>query len=152
VTFDGPLRVGQFSAAIVVASTNGLLQGWIDFNSNSNWSDAGEQIFTNRLLAPGTNRLSFQVPVNAAPRNTFARFRFSSARDLTFAGPAPDGEVEDYLVAIQAAVDLKLTMTGVPDPVPIASNLTYTITISNRGPSTASGVTLTDFLPSRVAL
>ena len=150
VTFAGPLRVGQAATAVVVASTNGLLQGWIDFNANTNWSDAGEQVFTNRVLLPGTNQLTFLVPANATAGLTFARFRFSTDVGLPFLGPASNGEVEDYALNIQPAIDLGLTMTASPDPVLLGSNITYAIAITNRGPSVASGVTLTDLLPNRV--
>ena len=49
----------QFASITVVASTNGLLDAWIDFNANGSWADAGDQIFTNLPLAAGTNLLNF---------------------------------------------------------------------------------------------
>ena len=76
----------------------------MDFNTNGAWSEAGEQIFTNAPLAAGTNTLNFPVPsIASATTGTWARFRFSSATNLSFTGEAPDGEVEDYQVAILAA-------------------------------------------------
>ncbi|HEX5446773.1 MAG TPA: hypothetical protein VFW87_23345, partial [Pirellulales bacterium] len=47
---------------------------------------------------------------------------------------------------------LSLSATGLPDPVAIGGNLTYTITVDNGGGAEADGVTLTDPLPSGVAL
>ena len=38
--------------------------------------------------------------------------------------------------------------TTVPGPATVGSSVTYTVTISNLGPSTATGVTLTDTLPA----
>jgi uncharacterized repeat protein (TIGR01451 family) len=46
--------------------------------------------------------------------------------------------------------DVSLTKTDSPDPVTVGSNLTYTITVRNGGPSTATGVTMTDALPAGV--
>lgn len=46
--------------------------------------------------------------------------------------------------------DLSLTKSGAPDPVPPGATLTYTLTVANNGPDTATGVTLTDILPSSV--
>jgi len=84
-----------------VAAAAGYLNAWIDFNTNGTWSDAGEQVFTNVALTAGTNTLAFNVPATAAATaNTWARFRFSSATNLSFTGEAPDGEVEDYQLAI----------------------------------------------------
>lgn len=46
--------------------------------------------------------------------------------------------------------DLAVTKVDSPDPVAVGSNLTYTITVTNNGPATATGVTLTDTLPANV--
>src|SRR5258706_6435640 len=46
--------------------------------------------------------------------------------------------------------DLSITKTDSPDPVTVGTNLTYTITVANAGPSGASGVTVTDPLPPGV--
>jgi uncharacterized repeat protein (TIGR01451 family) len=47
--------------------------------------------------------------------------------------------------------DVGLTASA-PSTVLPGSNLTYSISIFNRGPSTATGATLTDVLPGRVSL
>ena len=49
-----------------------------------------------------------------------------------------------------ATADLAVTTTDSPDPVVEGAELTYTVTISNLGPESASGVTLTDELSSQV--
>lgn len=43
-----------------------------------------------------------------------------------------------------ASVDLSIANSDTPDPVTAGSELTYTLSISNAGPNTATGVTLTD--------
>jgi uncharacterized repeat protein (TIGR01451 family) len=48
--------------------------------------------------------------------------------------------------------DLKITKSDSPDPVYIGAQLTYTIGVENLGPSPATGVTVTDNLPSGVDL
>ena len=101
VTFITASQAGQVTTVRVVASASGYLNAWLDGNTNGSWADAGDQIITNFALAGGTNTLNFTVPANAsATAGTWARFRFSSATNLTAVGEAPDGEVEDYLIAI----------------------------------------------------
>ncbi len=46
--------------------------------------------------------------------------------------------------------DISLTLTDSPDPVSIGGNLTYTITVANAGPATATGVRVTNTLPAGV--
>ncbi len=95
VVFTSALVGGQTATVDVTASGSGLLNAWIDFNADGDWADPGEQIFTDVALVAGVNSLNFAVPVTP-PDRTYARFRFSSLGGLSFDGPAPDGEVEDY--------------------------------------------------------
>jgi uncharacterized repeat protein (TIGR01451 family) len=53
---------------------------------------------------------------------------------------------------VSAAVNLVVTVTDSPDPVFVGGALTYTITLTNRGPSTATGVFLSDILAPGVTL
>jgi uncharacterized repeat protein (TIGR01451 family) len=52
---------------------------------------------------------------------------------------------------VSALADLSLTKTDSPDPVLAGGALTYTLTAHNNGPSGATGVTVTDNLPSGAA-
>ena len=50
---------------------------------------------------------------------------------------------------VDPAADLALTKTGAPSSV-VGSSLTYTLTVTNNGPSAAAGVTVSDTLPPNV--
>ena len=82
------------------------LDAWIDFNQDGDWGDPGEQIFASYNLGTtsGTRSLTFTVPQdtggNIVYGTTFARFRLSTAGGLLPTGPATDGEVEDYPLAV----------------------------------------------------
>jgi PKD repeat protein len=101
IVFTTALIKGQSADVTVTASDTGYLDAWMDFNADGDWADAGEQIFTSESLSAGSNGLTFDVPFSAQSGDTFARFRFSSAGGLSYDGLADDGEVEDYMVAIE---------------------------------------------------
>jgi hypothetical protein len=109
VVFTSPLSPGESATINVTASTQGYLNAWVDFNQDGSFGSIGtskasgsnsEQIFTDQLLTPGVNRLSFNVPQTAVKGVTFARFRFNTRGLFSYRGAAADGEVEDYQVAI----------------------------------------------------
>ncbi|HEC76017.1 MAG TPA: hypothetical protein ENI33_02015, partial [Thermoplasmatales archaeon] len=100
VIFTTPLIKGEQANVSINASTNGILNAWIDFNGDGDWDDVDEHVFTDVSLTGGENNLSFIVPSWASTGTTFARFRFSSVGGLSYNGSAPDGEVEDYKVEI----------------------------------------------------
>jgi uncharacterized repeat protein (TIGR01451 family) len=54
--------------------------------------------------------------------------------------------VDDW--GIPPGADLSITKSDAPDPVASGNDLTYTITVTNNGPQDATGVTVTDPLPS----
>src|SRR5205823_4602165 len=43
---------------------------------------------------------------------------------------------------------ISLAMVDSPDPVSVGANLSYTLTVANAGPSTATGLTVTNVLPT----
>ncbi len=131
VTLPNPLVTNTTATVTVNASASGKLDGWIDFNNNGTFADAGEKVFNNVALVAGNNSLSFSVPNGATPSLTIARFRLSSVGGLSFNGAAADGEVEDYQVQI---VNTQFT---IDDPVVAegnagTSNLVFTVTRSTN--------------------
>ena len=71
----------------------------------------------------------------------------SSTPDPNLANNTATGRVSFIGVA-----DLALTKTGAPGPVTAGTNLVYTMTVTNNGPSTAPNVALADILPAEVKL
>ena len=49
-----------------------------------------------------------------------------------------------------SATDLRLAMSRSPNPITVSNNLTYSITLTNDGPGTATAVAVTNFLPAGV--
>ncbi|HXI51192.1 MAG TPA: Ig-like domain-containing protein, partial [Candidatus Saccharimonadales bacterium] len=55
------------------------------------------------------------------------------------------------ITTVQAAADLAVSMSGPPAAVTLGSNVTYTVTVTNRGPAGTAGVRLTNTLPAGAA-
>lgn len=112
VTFGAPLVCGSQAPVTITASVPAtapaFIDAWIDFNSDGDWADPGEQILAAMPVVSGVNNFNFPVPANAIVGQTFARFRISSTGNLPCTGPASDGEVEDYQVSIQPGKDANL--------------------------------------------
>jgi len=117
VEFTSTISPGRAATVDVTASDSGYLDAWMDFNNDGDWVDVSEHVFSSEALSSGVNSLSFDVPLDAVfTDSTFARFRFSSAGGLSYDGLAPDGEVEDYEVAIEPVP---------PDPPTALQAVTY---------------------------
>ena len=114
VAFLTPMAPGTTAKISVTVTGSGYLAGWVDFGHDGVWDDQDEHVVWDEPLSDTGNphELTVAVPSGAILGNTFARFRFSSTGGLSPTGPALDGEVEDYQVAIGGQVDFG----DAPDP------------------------------------
>ena len=102
VTFTTLITPGTLAGVDVDANEACTLSAWVDFNADGDWTDAGEDIFPGgTALAAGNNSLTFAVPLAATTGSVRARFRCTTDGAVSFVGEAPDGEAEDYVVAVQ---------------------------------------------------
>lgn len=81
--------------------------------------------------------------VSAGTEITNTAAAFSDSPD-----PNPENEVGNATTTVAASADLSVTKVDDPDPVPAGTPLSYTITVSNGGPSYAAGASLSDTLPA----
>jgi hypothetical protein len=90
-------RISVYNASNSVS----YLSGWVDFNRDGDWNDAGEKILSDVIVnSSGQNDYTFTAPAGALLGTTFARFRLSATAGLGVTGPANNGEVEDYAVTV----------------------------------------------------
>ena len=111
VTLASPLMQYFQNSVDIVASGDGYINAWMDFNRDGDWDDSGEKIIDDEAVTTGTNTINFQVPLideTGALRTigVSSRFRFSSQQGLSYTGEAPDGEVEDYSIDVLISVEL----------------------------------------------
>src|SRR5256712_2190391 len=83
-----------------------------------------------------------QGPLSAGSYSFIAHYN----GDLNYT--ATDSPCEPLTVT--GSADLSITKTDNPDPVNAGATLTYTVTVTNSGPSTAANVQVTDNLPAGV--
>lgn len=126
----GPVNAGRTDASVIVKVRNAALGGrvdaWVDFNGNGSWSDPGEKIINSAAVTNNTDKqFIFAVPANAVLGTSYARVRLSTAGGLTPTGAAPDGEVEDYKVAIGLASPV-LTSPAAAAKVDVSNNYRVT--------------------------
>ncbi len=100
VVFNGPLNPFVDTPITITASRAGVIDAWVDFNQDGDWSDPGEKILDRAPVNAGVNNLVFRASSQAIVGFTYARFRVSTLGGLEPFGLASDGEVEDYRVEI----------------------------------------------------
>jgi uncharacterized repeat protein (TIGR01451 family) len=66
--------------------------------------------------------------------------------------PRPANDAVTTTTTLEAVADLTVSAQAHPDPVVAGTGLRYTVTVTNAGPSQATGVVLTDTLPVSVTL
>jgi len=98
--FSGVPNTVSVTVTMLGPGLNAYLNTWIDFDGNGSWADPGEQIFTDVIVGNGVNNLTFTPGPITATGRTYARFRLSYQRGLSFTGLAQNGEVEDYKIDI----------------------------------------------------
>lgn len=97
-------------------------------------------------LAPGANR-TMTISVHILPE-----FLGALHNDARVTSPTFDGDLADNLdtvvTDVTASADLSIVKSDSPDPVLAGNLLTYTLVITNGGPSTAIDVSIEDDLPA----
>lgn len=107
VAIPKPLVAGAAVQVQVTASVSGYLNAWIDWNSDGDWADPGEQVYMNWSLNSGLNLLPLNVPVPPAlvAGGPHSRWRFTTYPTMSpmanYLGLETDGEVEDHEVQLE---------------------------------------------------
>jgi len=96
----------------------------------------------------GSATLALFVTVDPSRRGTLFNVAEVSADE---ADPTPGNNTYTQTTVVSAEADLAIVKTDDPDPVVAGEPLTYTLTITNNGPSDATGVVVTDTLPAGVS-
>src|SRR5262245_35241444 len=99
------------------------------------------------LLVGGASPITITVHAPAAAGVIENTATIGSALD----DPDTANNSSSVTTTVTPLADLSLIKTDTPDPVGAGGTITYTLTVSNAGPSEASSVTVADVLPGAVA-
>jgi uncharacterized repeat protein (TIGR01451 family) len=140
--------------ATVVTLTDPLPSS-VAFNSSSTTQGSCAQSSGTVTCSLGTLNASASATVTitvipgpgAAPAVTNTATVSSAEAD---ANPA-DNSASATTTVTATTVDLALTKSDAPDPATVGGALTYTLTVTNNGPSTATSVVLSDPLPAALS-
>jgi len=131
-----------------------FLNVWVDLNLDGDWSDAGEQVVDDIVLAAGvsfTSLAGVTVPAEIATGTTFLRARISTEAGLDATGAAMDGEVEDFALAVGSppaqVADLSLTNVVNDSNPQLNETVSFLVSIQNSGPVSATGIEISALLP-----
>jgi len=149
-----PYVPGQYGRLDIVVNGSGFpgcLHGWIDWNHDGDWDDAGENIFSGHAVpAAATYQFQFNVPADAVGGTTWARFRLDEGMIDGDGEPTPgqvplclnsvtgladNGEVEDYPVSI-GEPDIRVDPTEICLSLPPDTTWSGTLRIYNDGDGT----------------
>ena len=98
------------------------------------------------LATNATASLALVVQANSTGVITNTAGVTTSTSDLN----PDDDRAAVAVTVVSPTADLAIGLADAPDPVLTGTNLTYTITVSNLGPATATGVVAFDALPPTV--
>jgi uncharacterized repeat protein (TIGR01451 family) len=102
---------------------------------------------TNPSVASGASS-DIVIVLNVPATVTAASITASSSVSATTSDPNSSNNSTSVTTGVNVACDLTVTNTGTPSPVTAGSNITYTQTIYNNGPSNCSTGTFTEATPA----
>ncbi len=109
---------------------------------------AGTVTCTDPSFAVG-DAANIVVVVNVAPSVTATTTTLTSTLSAT---NSVNTDTTTVVTTIGVACDLSITNAGTPNPVTAGSNITYTQTVSNSGPSNCSTATFNETTPANTTL
>jgi uncharacterized repeat protein (TIGR01451 family) len=134
---------------VVFVSTSTNMGGPADFRSNVYLRDVAAG--TTRIVSVASDGTFGDLDSGQpalTPDGLVAAF---TSRASTFVPETQESFANDVFVRdMRTQANLAVTIADSPDPVTARSNVTYTVTVRNGGPGSASGVTLVDALPDAV--
>ena len=161
---DGDAGANNLQNFPVLTSSNGVAGGGVnvkgtlnssanttftlDFFSNPSCDASGNGegrtfLGSASVMTSGTGNVTFDVNIAASA---------SVGQSITATATNPQGDTSEFSNCVTyGAADLGITKSASSGTIVVGSNVTYTITVVNNGPDSASSITVTDNLPGSLA-
>ncbi|MFN7140147.1 MAG: Calx-beta domain-containing protein, partial [Limisphaerales bacterium] len=108
------------------------------YNNGTRWSGSSAGFVTSTV----------RFPASAAGQSVRLRWRFTSDSSVSGMGWYVDTISISDNINCCLTDDISISVNAAPNPVPIHANLTYTLAVTNTGPTLATGVMVTNWLPA----
>src|SRR6185436_12205389 len=116
--------------------------------SGSGWScDHSGQVVTCTRGSLAASATAPAITIQATAPGVDGTISNSASVSAAEADPVSGNNSDSEDTTVSPVADLSITQADDPDPVSAGANVTYTLSISNAGPSTATNLTVTDTLP-----
>jgi uncharacterized repeat protein (TIGR01451 family) len=99
------------------------------------------------LAANSSAQVQLEVAVDPSARGTLTNLATVAADEYD---PKGQNNNSTRATSINTEADLSIVQIALPNPVIAGDDLTYYLTVANNGPSTATGVTLSNTLPANL--
>ncbi len=103
------------------------------------------------LAVGATETITITVLPNNANAVDLSRVNTAIAYSTDIADDDPTNNTANVTTNVTPVVDLRVKKQAAPDPVNAGGPLTYTLTVINDGPSTATDVVIEDLLPAKAS-
>ncbi|WP_094868791.1 DUF7507 domain-containing protein [Paenibacillus sp. VTT E-133280] len=145
VTNDGPSDAEAVTVTDVVPSD--LINAAFSIDGGVTFNPWTGSYVIGALASGDTVTVLITGTVNSSASGTIAN---TVTVDSTTPDPDPSNNTSTDNTPVNTSADLSIVKEADPDPVNPGDVLTYTLTVTNDGPSDAEGVTLIDAVPSQI--
>jgi uncharacterized repeat protein (TIGR01451 family) len=115
---------------------------------NGTFTQTGDQIIFEVGTIPAGSSVTLTFSINTTAVGTV--LNTIAVTNATQQDPNPANNSATIMTKVDNAADLSVSVSPSPSPAFIGDDLTYTVTVTNKGPSTASVADFTDTLPASV--
>ncbi len=144
ITNSGPSKA---TGVVVTDNVPSQIQNPEYSTNGSNWYSWSGSLNIGSLNVNETKTILLRGVVDSNFQGTLTNTA-SVSSDVS--DPSTSNNSDSENTTVNASADLSITKSDSPDPVDAGSQLTYTLSITNSGPSKATGVVVTDSVPSQI--